>query len=84
MSSEKGSIHALSSDKGSVYANERAEEKYQPNLPSVEDEDLYQRDVHDAPLKLGPDGLPLIPQPSSHPDDPLNYPRWLKWLILFQ
>ncbi|KAJ7187223.1 MFS general substrate transporter [Mycena filopes] len=29
-------------------------------------------------------GLPLIPQPSSDPSDPLNFPQWLKILVLLQ
>ncbi|XP_006461353.1 hypothetical protein AGABI2DRAFT_118249 [Agaricus bisporus var. bisporus H97] len=37
-------------------------------------------------IKLDETGLPLIPQPSTSEDDPLNYPntQWLKWLVLFQ
>ena len=29
------------------------------------------------------DDLILIPQPSAHPDDPLNWARWRKFLNLF-
>ncbi|KAL1840429.1 hypothetical protein VTK73DRAFT_3759 [Phialemonium thermophilum] len=29
-------------------------------------------------------GLALIPQPTSFRDDPLNWPQWLKWLVLIQ
>ncbi|TKA39642.1 hypothetical protein B0A55_13802, partial [Friedmanniomyces simplex] len=32
-------------------------------------------------LKLDNQGLPLVPQPSDHPDDPLNYNRWFKVYI---
>ncbi|TKA57534.1 hypothetical protein B0A55_10998 [Friedmanniomyces simplex] len=32
-------------------------------------------------LKLDNQGLPLVPQPSDHPDDPLNYSRWFKVYI---
>jgi hypothetical protein len=30
--------------------------------------------VEAAPLKLDKRGLPLVPQPSDHKDDPLNWP----------
>jgi hypothetical protein len=29
-------------------------------------------------LKLDKTGLPLVPQPSDDPSDPLNFPQWLK------
>jgi hypothetical protein len=35
-------------------------------------------------LKLDKHGLPLIPQPSDDPSDPLNWPQWLKIAILLQ
>ncbi|KAF9446143.1 MFS general substrate transporter [Macrolepiota fuliginosa MF-IS2] len=35
-------------------------------------------------IKLDSTGLPLIPQPNASETDPLNYPIWLKLLILFQ
>ena len=35
-------------------------------------------------LKLDHNGLPLIPQPSEDPLDPLNFPKWLKWTILIE
>ncbi|KAG9221335.1 hypothetical protein CCMSSC00406_0009975 [Pleurotus cornucopiae] len=35
-------------------------------------------------IKLDRSGLPLIPQPTDSPLDPLNYPNWLKYLILGQ
>lgn len=34
-----------------------------------------------APLKLDKHGLPLVPQPSDHADDPLNWPQWQKVYI---
>ncbi|CAK5269839.1 unnamed protein product [Mycena citricolor] len=42
--------------------------------------------THENPdgLKLDRHGLPLIPQPSSDPSDPLNWPMWLKIAILLQ
>ncbi|KAF9445497.1 MFS general substrate transporter, partial [Macrolepiota fuliginosa MF-IS2] len=33
-------------------------------------------------LKIDNNGLPLIPQPTASPLDPLNYPNWLKYTIL--
>ncbi|KAJ6451594.1 MFS general substrate transporter [Mycena sanguinolenta] len=38
----------------------------------------------DQGTKLDKHGLPLIPQPSSDPSDPLNFPQWLKIAILLQ
>ncbi|KDR75545.1 hypothetical protein GALMADRAFT_486763 [Galerina marginata CBS 339.88] len=35
-------------------------------------------------VKLDHTGLPLIPQPTNSPFDPLNYPKWLKYSILAQ
>ncbi|KAJ7163021.1 MFS general substrate transporter [Mycena filopes] len=34
--------------------------------------------------KVDRHGLPLIPQPSSDPSDPLNFPQWLKIAVLLQ
>jgi MFS family permease len=34
-------------------------------------------------LKLDKHGLPLVPQPSDHKDDPLNWSVWLKyWIVI--
>ena len=34
-------------------------------------------------LKLDKHGLPLVPQPSDHKDDPLNWSLWLKyWIVI--
>ncbi|KAJ7207571.1 MFS general substrate transporter [Mycena pura] len=38
----------------------------------------------DPDVKVDKHGLPLIPQPSSDPSDPLNFPQWLKIAILLQ
>ncbi|KAF9443415.1 MFS general substrate transporter [Macrolepiota fuliginosa MF-IS2] len=35
-----------------------------------------------AALKVDKNGLPLIPQPTDSPLDPLNYPNWLRYTIL--
>lgn len=34
--------------------------------------------------KLDKNGLPLVPQPTDDPSDPLNFPQWLKVVILLQ
>ncbi|KAF5366023.1 hypothetical protein D9758_006738 [Tetrapyrgos nigripes] len=33
-------------------------------------------------IQLDSAGLPLIPQPTTSPYDPLNYPNWFKYIIL--
>lgn len=33
-------------------------------------------------LKLDKQGLPLVPQPSDHADDPLNWPKWQRVYIV--
>lgn len=33
-------------------------------------------------LKMDPRGLPLSPQPTDDPKDPLNWNRWLKLMVL--
>ncbi|EJD51127.1 MFS general substrate transporter [Auricularia subglabra TFB-10046 SS5] len=38
----------------------------------------------ESALKLDIHGLPLVPQPTDRADDPLNWPQWLKYLILLQ
>ena len=38
--------------------------------------------MEERPLKLDKHGLPLIPQPSDHKDDPLNWPVWQKYYIV--
>ncbi|KAK8250204.1 major facilitator superfamily domain-containing protein [Phyllosticta capitalensis] len=40
--------------------------------------------LDEAALKLDQHGIPLSPQPSADPKDPLNWPRWLKWVVLVQ
>ena len=35
-------------------------------------------------IKLDGQGLPLVPQPSDDPEDPLNWPLWLKCAVLTQ
>lgn len=38
-------------------------------------EDVYQVEEKQTALKLDRHGLPLVPQPSDHEDDPLNWPK---------
>lgn len=38
-------------------------------------EDTYQVEEKQPTLKLDRHGLPLVPQPSDHEDDPLNWPK---------
>ncbi|KAF7297188.1 MFS general substrate transporter [Mycena indigotica] len=46
---------------------------------------LHKEDVNASEdTKLDKHGLPLIPQPSNDPSDPLNFPQWLKIAILLQ
>jgi len=45
---------------------------------------LHKEDSSPEGTKLDKHGLPLIPQPSSDPSDPLNFPQWLKIAILLQ
>ncbi|KAF7307688.1 MFS general substrate transporter [Mycena kentingensis (nom. inval.)] len=47
--------------------------------PSLKDASEYPEGT-----KLDKHGLPLIPQPSSDPSDPLNWPMWVKIGILLQ
>ncbi|KAF8216685.1 MFS general substrate transporter [Mycena galopus ATCC 62051] len=59
------------------------------SVSAVDDvESLRQEGVHisigQENLKLDKTGLPLIPQPSNDASDPLNFPQWLKILILLQ
>jgi hypothetical protein len=44
----------------------------------------YQRQITPRSLKLDQHGLPLIPQPSDDPLDPLNWSQGWKWFILLQ
>ncbi|KAG5733424.1 Protein HOL1 [Termitomyces sp. T112] len=43
-----------------------------------------EKQLEHIPVKVKVDstGLPLLPQPSTSPFDPLNYPNWLKYTIL--
>ncbi|KAH8804475.1 major facilitator superfamily domain-containing protein [Xylogone sp. PMI_703] len=57
------------------------------DLPSaVHDPDInaHGSDKSDAAsvLKLDQHGLPLVPQPSDHKDDPLNWSKWYKYYVL--
>ena len=45
-------------------------------------EELAKHEEHDASVKLDKHGLPMVPQPSDHKDDPLNWPTWQKYYIV--
>jgi multidrug resistance protein len=46
------------------------------------EQDFYV-DRLEQPIKLDKHGLPLVPQPSDHKDDPLNWPPWQKyWIVM--
>lgn len=47
----------------------------------VEKGDLHVEE-RSVPLELDKRGLPLIPQPSDHKEDPLNWPVWQKYYIV--
>ena len=52
------------------------------SLESQSKNGLSPSDSPTANLQLDKRGLPLSPQPSSDPLDPLNWPPWLKYLVL--
>lgn len=37
---------------------------------------------HSLPIQYDSNGIPLEPQPSADPHDPLNFPTWLKWSLM--
>ncbi|KAH8819360.1 major facilitator superfamily domain-containing protein [Xylogone sp. PMI_703] len=41
-------------------------------------------DVQEESIKLDQHGMPLVPQPTDDPLDPLNWPSWLKFTTLIQ
>lgn len=47
----------------------------------IDEKRLEQSEEKEKPLKLDRNGIPLSPQPSDHPDDPLNWPYWGKVYI---
>lgn len=51
-------------------------DKIDSEKSAVNQSDHVDDQVKERPLKLDRNGLPLIPQPSDHPDDPLNWPYW--------
>ena len=60
------------------------EEKYQvSHIEVVRDVKVDVKDK-DRKVKLDSEGLPLVPQPSDDPEDPLNWPLWLKCAVLTQ
>lgn len=57
-----------------------ASEDHSQNSGSAKHEREHEEDA--PPLKLDPRGLPLSPQPTDDPKDPLNWNRWLKLMVL--
>ncbi|KAI0889348.1 major facilitator superfamily domain-containing protein [Annulohypoxylon maeteangense] len=51
---------------------------------SKEGKTVWPCDENTAYVQLDMHGLALVPQPSNFRDDPLNWPIWLKWLVLLQ
>ncbi|KAJ7134234.1 MFS general substrate transporter [Mycena epipterygia] len=54
------------------------------NVESQSTPSLRKEEASPEGAKLDKYGLPLIPQPSSDPSDPLNFPQWLKIAVLLQ
>ncbi|OAG36750.1 hypothetical protein AYO21_09023 [Fonsecaea monophora] len=56
-------------------------------LAHVEDNDGMEIEIEKhgqrPELKLDEHGLPLVPQPTDHKADPLNWPKWYKYYVLF-
>lgn len=52
-----------------------------PEKMSAAHDDVVVETVKPSDLKLDSNGFPLDPQPSDHPDDPLNWPLWGKVYI---
>ncbi|THV06621.1 MFS general substrate transporter [Dendrothele bispora CBS 962.96] len=48
----------------------------------IEDKETTLDRLRYPTIQLDHDGLPLIPQPTTSPYDPLNYPNWLKYTAL--
>ncbi|EPE04869.1 mfs general substrate transporter [Ophiostoma piceae UAMH 11346] len=72
-------MHTLSDNSSGSHADE----KHPVSRDVTFDGDVSESNAN-AHLKLDPHGLPLVPQPSDFKDDPLNWPRWLKWAVLLQ
>lgn len=68
---------AVPMDKAEVSASE----DHSQNSGSAKHEGEHEEEAPGA-LKLDPRGLPLSPQPTNDPKDPLNWNRWLKLMVL--
>ncbi|KAF8058742.1 MFS general substrate transporter [Lyophyllum atratum] len=44
--------------------------------------DIKDTEPGSGSVKIDSTGLPLLPQPTTSPFDPLNYPKWLRYTIL--
>lgn len=54
-----------------------------PNIPITTDGNIEHQEGQES-IKMDKHGLPLTPQPSENPMDPLNWKPWLKYLVLGQ
>src|SRR3569833_3442414 len=61
-------------------------DKLQPNgIDDTEYADISNHgDATSRTPRLDPHGLPLVPQPSADPMDPLNWKLWLKVMVLVE
>ncbi|KAF5355110.1 hypothetical protein D9756_005552 [Leucocoprinus leucothites] len=70
---------------GFTFHNLKAEKPRELDTPTAQmTSDPSITHKNKASLKVDKDGLPLIPQPSASPLDPLNYPNWLKYWTLLE
>ena len=49
-----------------------------------ESKHVHSNSSETADVRLDKKGIPLVPQPTSDPLDPLNWSAWLKILVLLQ
>ncbi|KIJ57868.1 hypothetical protein HYDPIDRAFT_103703 [Hydnomerulius pinastri MD-312] len=52
-------------------------------LDDLHSKRVIQVSLEDSNLKRSKDGIVLVPQPSSSPDDPLNWSFWRKAMLMF-
>ncbi|KAJ6619911.1 MFS general substrate transporter [Mycena sp. CBHHK59/15] len=78
----------MSSEKVDVIDDKSSGKVVDDKVSVVSDPESQDTDVSpgkaETSLKLDKTGLPLIPQPSADPSDPLNFPQWLKIAVLLQ
>ena len=54
------------------------------NSTDSESKHVHSNSSQGADARLDKNGIPLVPQPTSDPLDPLNWSPWLKILVLLQ